>query len=85
MSQSLQAVVLLNGKTQIKVDFIHTKNAHGWATPKKSGLIITPPSQAGQISCLAQDAFYRHMGKEQADSNEKCHVGIIKKRMLIDE
>ena len=27
MSQSLQAVVLLNGKTQIKVDFIHTKKA----------------------------------------------------------
>ena len=27
MSQSLQAVVLLNGKTQIKVDFIHTKKS----------------------------------------------------------
>lgn len=27
MSQSLQAVVLTNGKTQIKVDFLHTKKA----------------------------------------------------------
>ncbi len=27
MSQTLQAVVLLNGKDQIKVDFLHTKKA----------------------------------------------------------
>src|SRR6478752_8552484 len=27
MTQSLQSVVLLNGKTQIKVDFLHTKKA----------------------------------------------------------
>ena len=27
MSQTLQAVVLINGKTQIKVDFLHTKKA----------------------------------------------------------
>lgn len=27
MSQTLQAVVLINGKNQIKVDFLHTKKA----------------------------------------------------------
>ena len=27
MTQSLQAVVLINGKNQIKVDFLHTKKA----------------------------------------------------------